>query len=95
MLIALLIVSVLDVSLTWLGIELGMITEANPLLAHAFALDGRLAVLSTVIVVAGSAWILHRYRHRVPWVRHAVVGLLAIRLGVLMLHLPWLMLAMR
>jgi len=95
MLIALFLVSVLDVSLTWLGLELGLITEANPLLARAFALDGRLAVLVTMLVVAGSVWLMHRYQDEVPWVRHAVAALLAVRLGVLILHVPWLMLAMR
>jgi hypothetical protein len=89
------VVSVLDVVLTWLGLELGLIREANPLLAHAFSFDARLTVLLTIIVMAGAVWILNRYERQVWWVKHAVAALLVIRLGVLVLHLPWLVVAVR
>jgi len=87
---AVFVVSLADVLLTWLGLEMGFIREANPFMAAVFDVSGFAAAKLTVVIVGATLVLLHRNSERIWWVKHAVAGLLIVRLGVLLLHVPWL-----
>ncbi len=90
MIIALWITGVADLVLTAWGLQLGVIEEANPIMAWLFGISIPGALLLAVVIMTAALLCLHVARNRVTWVDFALRGLLAIRFSVLALHMIWI-----
>lgn len=82
--------TILDAACTAAGLRLGAITEANPLMATMTAhptLTGTAACVGTAALLL---W-LYSVRERVRWLGPALVGVSAVKLGVMGLHMHWIL----
>lgn len=89
-LLLILVLTAMDAVCTAAGLRLGVIAEGNPLMAAPmYAAPG----ITAAAVCAGTAALLAliwRLRRRVPWAGAALLGVLAVKLGVVGLHLRWI-----
>ena len=85
---ALILLATLDALLTRWGLALGAVTEANPIMAALYAASPWSAVMACIGVTAAAGAVLWAYR-RVPLARWGLRGLLAVRVGVMVLHGVW------
>ncbi|SMC39447.1 DUF5658 family protein [Papillibacter cinnamivorans] len=89
--IFILTITVMDAVCTAAGIRLGVIAEGNPLMAAPmYAAPG----ITAAAVCAGTAALLAliwRLRRRAPWAGAALLSVLAVKLGVVGLHLYWIL----
>lgn len=73
------------------GLRLGVIAEGNPLMAATmYSAPG----ITAAAVCAGTAALLSliwRLRRRVPWAGAALLGVLAVKIGIVGLHLHWIL----
>jgi membrane-associated protease RseP (regulator of RpoE activity) len=84
--------SLADLALTLWGLHLGAIREGNPLIAALLAASPFLAALLKVGATIAAVWALHwayPQRRRLVAASLALVSLAT--LGVLLLHVNWLM----
>lgn len=81
----------IDSAYTAAGLRLGVIAEGNPLMAAPmYAAPG----ITAAAVCAGTAAMLAliwRLRRRVPWAGAALLGVAAVKLGVVGLHVYWIL----
>lgn len=84
------LLGVADVYLTKLGLELGVISEGNPVMAYLFSYNPNTAILFSVAVSGFFLYCLHRLQGRSTLAGKALWGLLFIRIFVMMLHANWL-----
>ncbi len=90
MIAALWITGVADLVLTAWGLHLGLIEEANPIMAWLFSVSMSGALILALVVMTAALLFLHVARNRVAWVDMALRSLLAIRFSVLVLHMIWI-----
>ncbi len=81
-----------DLVLTAWGLRLGVIEEANPLLAPLFSVSKPLTVVGGLACVTAALALLWRHRHRVRWIHPVARLLLAFRVVVLGMHIVWILL---
>ena len=83
-----LILTALDLACTAIGLSMGVITEANPILARMYdwSLIGTCVI--TFLVVALFVWVISRSNK--PWVKCAVRGLIVVKVAVMLLHCVWI-----
>lgn len=88
----------LDVMLTRRGLALGLITEANPVLAALFARSPETATVAAILIPVAAVLLIcvldHLKGRLTPWPRRSLYALLAVRLAVTALHIRWLALAL-
>lgn len=80
-----------DVALTAYGWQLGVFVEANPVILSLLDISPLLAFGAAFLIPAALVAAAWRLRDRSRWVRPAMRGLVALRVAVLGLHVPWLL----
>lgn len=85
------LLGVVDVYLTRYGLQLGVITEGNPVMAHLFEIHPDAAVAFSVGLSALLLFCLQHLRSHCTLAGKAMKGLLAVRVVVILLHVNWLL----
>ncbi len=80
-----------DLLLTAWGLRLGVIEEANPLMAWLFSISKPLTLGIGTAVMTAALGFLWYVRKKIAWFETVVRGLLAIRVVVLSIHIYWLL----
>jgi|GEM_PF-2688268 len=80
-----------DLVFTAWGLRLGIIEEANPLLAHFFSISKPLTVIGGLFCITGALALLWYYRERLYWIYPVTRVLLAVRVLVLGMHIYWIL----
>ena len=89
MIFAIWFASLVDLLLTAWGLSLGVIKEANPIMASIFDASPALAVVLGIVGTTAGLLVLKKARKNVWWVDHALFGLLSLRVVVLGMHAIW------
>ena len=79
-----------DIYLTKYGLQLGVISEGNPIMAYFFSIHPNVAVLFSLGISGILLYCLHLLTSRTAFAVKALWALLAIRLFVIFLHANWL-----
>lgn len=80
-----------DVYLTKYGLQLGVITEGNPLMARLFEIHPDVAVVFSVGLSALLLGCLQLLSRQSTLAVKAMTGLLVVRIAVILLHANWLL----
>lgn len=90
MLLTIAILTLIDIVCTYYGITSGYITEGNPIASALFGWS----VVGTCLIVAALVglllWIVSRYVNRFAWIRYALAGVLAVKVGIVAMHMVWI-----
>ncbi|MDO7788638.1 DUF5658 family protein [Desulforamulus aquiferis] len=87
---AIVLLTLADLLLTYHGLKLGLIQEFNPLMAWLYQINPKVSVAIVFSLVALGCLFLYLVQGQVSWLPTALAALLVIKLGVLGLHLGWL-----
>lgn len=92
--IALIILTALDLACTAIGLSMGVVTEANPILARLYdwSLIGTCIII--FIFVALLVVFINKYKH-IKWVQYSTYGIIIVKLLVMLLHINWIMLVIK
>jgi hypothetical protein len=85
------ILGLIDVLLTKMGLEMGVITEGNPVMAYLFAYNASVAVIFSLVISAFFLAVLQYLRGHCSLAGKAMWGLLALRIFIVLLHANWLL----
>lgn len=88
--IAIFILSVMDALLTATGIRIGIIEEANPLLRDLLHTTPFTGAFMVILFVSAMLLIVYKYQHKIRFINHALVLLLMVKVGVIGLHIRWI-----
>ncbi len=89
--ITIFILTALDVVFTHLGLQSGIICEANPLMGFLIEKCRIFAYVMILFFVAAALYFLYRAQVRVRWLQRALTILLAVKASVILLHLQWIL----
>lgn len=84
------ILGIIDVLLTKYGLNLGVIEEGNPLMAHLFAMNANTAIIFSLTLSGVLLACLHRLRDKCTLAGNALWGILFVKLFIVILHFGWL-----
>jgi hypothetical protein len=84
------LLTILDILFTAVGLRLGLIEEANPIISYLFNLSMGLSVLCVLLFVGIMLIFLYKASQKIHWLHKALTGLAAIKIYVLLLHLKWI-----
>ncbi len=84
------ILTILDVALTAEGIKLGVITEANPIIAYFLVRSLGLTCFCILVYVGGALLLIYRLSPGIRWLNATMAGLAGLKLYTLVLHMQWL-----
>ncbi len=89
------ILSIIDAGATAVGIKIGYIREANPIIGgfilRAPTTVSFLVCLSSVFLLL----LIYAYRHRMRWIKYGLLLILAVKILVVCLHISSIFLALR
>jgi hypothetical protein len=80
----------LDILLTTIGLKLGIIEEANPIMNYLMNISLALSMLCVLLFVGAMLTFLYKASYKIPWLHPALNGLAGIKVYVLMLHMKWI-----
>lgn len=86
-----LILTIFDAACTVSGLRLGVIEEANQMLAAPMSSAPWLTSAAVCVGTAALLALIWRCRQRAPWAGTALIGVAAVKLGVVGLHLHWIL----
>lgn len=88
---AIAILTVIDIVCTTVGLSLGYITEANPVLARMYdwSLVGTCIIIFIFVLLL--VMFINKYKH-IKWVQYSIYGIIIVKLLVMLLHINWIML---
>lgn len=81
--------TILDVAFTAIGLRLGIITEANPIVGYFLKLSAGLTFLGILSYVGGALLLIYRLSPGIRWLNIIMAGLAGIKLYTLILHMQW------
>lgn len=84
------ILTILDLIFTAKGIKLGVITEANPIIAYFIERSLGLTFFCIMAYVGGALLLIYRLSPGIWWLNATLAGLAGIKLYALVLHMQWL-----
>lgn len=90
LLIAILTLTAADAACTAAGLRLGTIQEGNPLLCHVMTAHPVMTGAAVCVAVAALMLWLYSVRERVRWIGPALVGVVAVKLAVMGMHIHWI-----
>lgn len=90
LLVLICLLTLADIVLTYYGLSLEVIREANPLMARLFDVSPIFSIILAICFVIGACLFFYKVRHRITWLPAALILILVIKLGVIGLHLRWL-----
>jgi hypothetical protein len=83
------VLTLTDAICTAIGMRLGVITEANPLLRDVMTASPILASMGVCLLVGALLYFLYLFRGRVKWLGPALYAVTAVKLAVLGMHFAW------
>lgn len=90
MIIALAILSLIDILCTGYGMKLGVIKELNPLAAWMFQFSIEGTCITFAVLIAIQLAIIAKFMNKIKWVRPAGYMLIGVKLMVVYLHVVWI-----
>jgi hypothetical protein len=84
------LLTTLDILFTTIGLNLGIIEEANPIMNYLINISLVLSMFFVLLFVGVVLTFLYKASYKVPWLHPALNGLAGIKVYVLMLHLKWI-----
>ena len=84
------LLTVLDVVFTAVGLKLGVIIEANPIINYFIGISMELTFFCVLAYVAAALLLMYKVSPRIHWLNSAVAGLAAIKLYTVILHIRWI-----
>ena len=88
------LLTALDVACTGVGVASGYVVEANPVMAWAFEWSLTGTMFAVLMLTPVAAAFLVWAEKRVPWVRWAMWGLVAVKVAVALNHVRWMVLVL-
>jgi hypothetical protein len=82
--------TILDIAFTAVGIQLGIIVEANPIMSYFMDLSMGFSLLGVLVFVGAILIFLYKASGTVIWMNKAMTALAGIKVYVLLLHLGWI-----
>ncbi|SDK52186.1 DUF5658 family protein [Natronincola ferrireducens] len=83
------LLTVFDIAFTSIGLQLGIIEEANPIMDYFIHLSMILSIIGVVLYVGIAMIFLYKVRSKIPWLSKALMGLTAVKLWIMVLHVRW------
>ncbi len=80
----------MDAACTAAGLRLGAIEERNPLLCRVMTAHPVMTGAAVCMAVTALMLWLYSVRERVRWIGPALIGVAAVKIGILALHLQWI-----
>jgi dolichol kinase len=93
--IAIYILTLLDAISTITGVQLKVVEEANPFVQAAMTNQPVLTGLVVCLVIGAVLYGIYRVRHRIRWIGYAMGGVLAVKVGIMSLHINWIVQVLR
>lgn len=90
--ISIYLLTIADVLLTYIGLEHGVIKEANPIMNIFFSRWPKVTAISVLVVMAIVLYFFYSVRNRVKWLVQALTFLLAFKALIVLLHSFWIIL---
>lgn len=84
------LLTLLDVFFTAIGLQMGFIKEANPIMNYFMNLSVCLTMLAIMLFVGLVLIFLYRQSFRVHWVNKALTGVAGVKLYIILLHIRWI-----
>ena len=86
------ILTVLDIAFTTIGLKIGAIEEANPIMDFLIRRSLMFTMLGVLILTAFFVLLLYKERYRFKWLPAVLCTLLVIKIYILFSHLRWIFL---
>lgn len=83
------ILTILDISLTAIGINSGIIEEGNPIMNYFFQQSMVYSMIISLVIVGLLLFLLYKVRRRVLWLPKALYGITFIKIIVIAMHIRW------
>lgn len=90
MLIAIAILTLIDIACTYYGITSGYIAEGNPIASMLFGWSPIGTCLIVAALVGLLLYVIAKQYKRYRWIRYAMLGVLAVKIGIVGLHMIWI-----
>jgi hypothetical protein len=84
------LLTTLDILFTTIGLKLGIIEEANPIMNYIIDISLALSMFCVLLFVGAMLTFLYKASSKIPWLHPVLKGLAGIKVYVLMLHLKWI-----
>lgn len=90
MIIAIAILSAIDIICTGYGVSNGFISEGNPIVAYLFnwSVWGTCAIIA--VLVGLLLWFISRHKDQYRWLRYALAGVTLVKAIVVAIHAVWI-----
>ena len=83
------ILTIIDIACTVAGVNMGYITEANPVLQGLMHTNPILTGAVMCVGIGAVLYGMYRVRH-IRWLKYAAGGMLAVKVVVIGLHVGWI-----
>lgn len=84
------LLTTLDILFTTIGLRLGIIEEANPIMNYLIDISLALSMFGVLLFAGAMLTFLYKASANIHWLHPVLNGLAAIKVYVLMLHLKWI-----
>jgi dolichol kinase len=82
--------TILDAISTIIGVQLGVVEEANPFVQAAMTNQPILTGLVVCLLIGAVLYGVYGVRHRIRWLAYAMGGVLAVKVVIMGLHIGWI-----
>ncbi len=89
-LILIFILSILDIVLTYTGIKLNLIEEANPLLRSIFHTAPEIVAVAVVGLTGSIMWLINRYGNKLKHINSWLAVILTVKIYIMYVHFKWI-----
>jgi len=79
-----------DIALTYTGVKIGFIEEANPLWNYAYTHYPEAISIILLCAVTGLILLIYKVQHKIKWIGYGLGVLLAAKLYISFLHIHWI-----
>ena len=88
--IAIYILTILDAISTITGVQLKLVEEANPFVQAVMTNQPILTGIVVCLAIGAVLYGIYRVRHKIRWLAYAMGGVLAVKIGIMALHISWI-----
>lgn len=84
------LLTIADAVCTAVGVSHGVINEGNVLMQTAMTSYPVLTAVAVCLIIGGILYLMWRVRKRIKWMPRALIGILAVKIGILGMHGYWI-----
>ena len=88
--LAIWLLTVFDATATYIGVTRYGLGEGNPVALWLFGWSIPGTCILAVALTGVALWVIRKHAHRYRWIGWAVVGILAVKIGIAGLHMAWI-----